>query len=275
VTGEEIALVVLIVAVTLSAAVALWVSSKRKGIVRANSAALDRLAALNSEFTPRLPKFSPIQYDFVEQVGSKAKFDRFDLTIMFYEQLSGVEAIVDHQLAERANAVAAHAAYMASYEQHRTALLGTSTSAELDPARFHKIERRLYERLRLREPHCVAQVTCTVTYTSPQGRNSYRRSAQWDFPQLGHGLAELRRVRTERSTTAFLRRQERNRMTSRLRAEVLRRDSSRCQMCGTTPHHGAIMHIDHIVPVSHGGTTVASNLQALCQDCNLGKSNVL
>lgn len=35
------------------------------------------------------------------------------------------------------------------------------------------------------------------------------------------------------------------------------------------------LHIDHIIPVSLGGPTKSYNLQFLCKDCNLHKSNKL
>jgi 5-methylcytosine-specific restriction endonuclease McrA len=38
---------------------------------------------------------------------------------------------------------------------------------------------------------------------------------------------------------------------------------------------GVTLHVDHIVPVSRGGLTLDDNLQTLCQECNLGKSNRL
>jgi 5-methylcytosine-specific restriction endonuclease McrA len=44
-------------------------------------------------------------------------------------------------------------------------------------------------------------------------------------------------------------------------------------MCGASASDGAVLHIDHITPVSHDGLTVPENLQTLCQSCNLGKSN--
>jgi hypothetical protein len=57
-----------------------------------------------------------------------------------------------------------------------------------------------------------------------------------------------------------------------LRYEVLHRDGFRCQACGAT-HRETRLHIDHIVPVSRGGSTVKDNLQVLCEACNLGKSD--
>ena len=46
----------------------------------------------------------------------------------------------------------------------------------------------------------------------------------------------------------------------------------RCRHCGK---YGSMsdMHADHIIPYSKGGRTTASNLQILCRDCNLKKSN--
>jgi hypothetical protein len=55
------------------------------------------------------------------------------------------------------------------------------------------------------------------------------------------------------------------------RFEVLHRADYTCQACGAKAADGAELHIDHIHPVSKGGTNDPSNLQALCRDCNLGK----
>lgn len=63
-------------------------------------------------------------------------------------------------------------------------------------------------------------------------------------------------------------------ISARLRFEILRRDSYRCQMCGCTATDGVRLHIDHRSPVSHGGTNTVDNLWTLCEPCNLGKSNL-
>lgn len=62
----------------------------------------------------------------------------------------------------------------------------------------------------------------------------------------------------------------------RLRFKVMQRDSFKCCICGRSPATtpGLELHIDHIKPWSKGGETVMENLQTLCQDCNLGKSDL-
>ncbi len=50
----------------------------------------------------------------------------------------------------------------------------------------------------------------------------------------------------------------------------------KCQACGASPSptNEVILHVDHILPKSKGGTDDPLNLQALCADCNLSKSNL-
>lgn len=65
----------------------------------------------------------------------------------------------------------------------------------------------------------------------------------------------------------------RKNISKKTRFEVLKRDSFSCQYCGASAPE-AILHIDHIKPVSKGGNDDILNLVTACSDCNLGKSNV-
>lgn len=60
-----------------------------------------------------------------------------------------------------------------------------------------------------------------------------------------------------------------------LRLQILNRDNFRCVFCGKSPATdiGTKLHIDHIHPFANGGKSVLENLQTLCEECNLGKSN--
>ena len=61
---------------------------------------------------------------------------------------------------------------------------------------------------------------------------------------------------------------------STVRYDVLKRDR-KCVLCGAAPEVDSAvrLHIDHIIPRSKGGSNDIGNLQVLCAECNLGKSN--
>lgn len=68
---------------------------------------------------------------------------------------------------------------------------------------------------------------------------------------------------------------QRSLVTDALREKIKKRDNYTCQICGASTYDfpDLILHIDHIKPVSKGGLTEESNLQTLCAQCNLHKSN--
>jgi hypothetical protein len=71
-------------------------------------------------------------------------------------------------------------------------------------------------------------------------------------------------------------------ITAQLRNLILERNGFTCQHCGASAHDAddleptkkVRLHIDHIIPISQGGTNDPSNLRVLCSNCNQGKSNV-
>lgn len=60
-----------------------------------------------------------------------------------------------------------------------------------------------------------------------------------------------------------------------LRYIALEKSGGACVLCGARASDGVQLHVDHIVPRSRniGLQYSLDNLQVLCQDCNLGKSN--
>ena len=64
----------------------------------------------------------------------------------------------------------------------------------------------------------------------------------------------------------------REHIPARLRHEVFQRDNYRCRECGAT-NKETTLEIDHIVPVSKGGTDSSRNLQALQWEENRKKSD--
>ena len=59
-----------------------------------------------------------------------------------------------------------------------------------------------------------------------------------------------------------------------LRWRVLERDDFTCQYCGQSAP-SVILGVDHIIPVSKGGSDEEENLRTACWSCNMGKGDWL
>lgn len=72
-------------------------------------------------------------------------------------------------------------------------------------------------------------------------------------------------------------------MTSKLRRQILERDGGTCQICGSAagedsgcePGKRCRLQVDHILPISQGGTDEPSNLRAVCVYFNKDKADVI
>ena len=63
---------------------------------------------------------------------------------------------------------------------------------------------------------------------------------------------------------------KRKSLGKKVRFDVFKRDEFSCQYCGrTTP--AVTLEIDHVIPVSEGGSDELHNLITACFDCNRGK----
>lgn len=67
---------------------------------------------------------------------------------------------------------------------------------------------------------------------------------------------------------------ERKAVSKKIRFEVFKRDSFRCQYCGRSAPD-VILEVDHIIPVAEGGKNDVMNLITSCRDCNRGKGKKL
>ena len=85
----------------------------------------------------------------------------------------------------------------------------------------------------------------------------------------------LKGIDFETTTKKYYTKNQRKQMTPQLRQQIIQRDNYTCQKCGKHMSDGVGLQIDHIIPISKGGKTVASNLQVLCSKCNGSKSNKL
>ena len=62
---------------------------------------------------------------------------------------------------------------------------------------------------------------------------------------------------------------ERGKVSNKMRFAIYERDGYRCRKCGS-PND---LEVDHIFPIAKGGKTEFNNLQTLCHQCNLLKSD--
>lgn len=76
----------------------------------------------------------------------------------------------------------------------------------------------------------------------------------------------------------------RPKVSNKRRTAVLQRDAYRCQHCGRSAAHEALLDVDHVIPVAiweqHGSDLPPfvhdeCNLQTLCTECNNGKNKAL
>jgi len=111
-----------------------------------------------------------------------------------------------------------------------------------------------------------------------QGREISRPDGELLISLLSSGAPMDRvpnNIPPHRSDAVRVTRRKTRQVPLSLRYKVLKRDDFRCVKCGRSPamEPGLQLHVDHVTPWSEGGDTVLDNLQCLCAECNLGKSN--
>ena len=112
---------------------------------------------------------------------------------------------------------------------------------------------------------------------------------EWDWKPKKENIPKLKTVSAKGNKNSGRKKQKRARVSrldnddfymSRewrsLRVRALEKYECKCMMCGRSPkEHSIVVHVDHIKPRSkHPELSLDfENLQLLCEDCNLGKSN--
>jgi len=96
------------------------------------------------------------------------------------------------------------------------------------------------------------------------------RAEGWDISNYNHEekgyiLKSLTKIESLRI---------REKINQKLRYQILNRDNSQCQRCGRKATDGAVLHVDHKIPVDWGGSSSEENLWTLCSECNQGKKNL-
>ena len=140
------------------------------------------------------------------------------------------------------------------------------------PFLFRFLEIITYKKFTLNPP-MESTINIKLIYKTPSGKNVYSKSYMYHFLSIKQTFNRIAEERKYKQSLDYQIRVERSKMTSSLRYDVLRRDNFKCKICGRSQIDGVRLHVDHVYPVSKGGLSVFSNLQTLCDECNMGKSN--
>lgn len=170
--------------------------------------------------------------------------------------------------------------YLAAYqgktllEQERDRLMLSLTDPM--PSMFYILNKqRLAKELGF-EPVSLVDInfqTYKFQYVSSGGNSSYEVSIVLDMENLERFIKYLGDIVRFRNSAKG----QRALMTPQLREKIKQRDNYTCQICGASAlnEKNLLIEIDHVIPISKGGTTTEGNLQALCWRCNRTKGATL
>jgi HNH endonuclease len=133
---------------------------------------------------------------------------------------------------------------------------------------------------------CLAEELVAVLAEHVANNSDHKAEPLWNRPD---GLKRFRRILAQQTGRTWNEDDE-QRLFDRVRMASMRHDRKpiraddllrllwntphECAKCGRRPPE-VKLHVDHIFPASRGGSSKYDNLQFLCADCNLAKSNKL
>ena len=141
-----------------------------------------------------------------------------------------------------------------------------------------KSQLEYYTQIAKRWPSITLRKHNVVSYSREDGRGVFRLLLEGATPPQKERLVELCELRISEYIDSMLklpwynRRGIREHIPGQLRYDVLAKSGGVCVACGVSAQQRAL-EVDHIVPVSMGGPTEISNLQALCYKCNAQKKD--
>ncbi len=270
--GEIITIVLISV---LIAGLIVWavIDNKNKNFVLGKSERINRLLKLNSSI--HFVSFSS-KYSNHQECNSKRQLDNFSINEYLIALIDSNEYFYRNLIQSIDKNINAYSDYI-----YRTTQIKSTATEEFCEqikfkySKFIKYEDRVFKSKILHKPQTEVTIYCKATYTSPAGRNHYWKDQSYSFSELKRYFDYTVKLKEQRQTRQYQIKVERAKMTDSLRYDILKRDHFRCQICGLSAQDGVKLHVDHIVPVAKGGKTIPSNLRALCDRCNMGKSDKL
>ena len=233
-------------------------------LIEHNSPRYLALLELNKEFDFTLPCAK--SYTYYIHAKSKAQFDHYNFDRFVEEKIeAGPDACLQY--------IQTLSAYQKKYTEYKDALLTLPPPASEKDATRSEIPYKFYKAAeaelvsKATQPFINHQLVCQCSYISPKGRTSLQRQQAYSLNDVVRHYNIVMRRLEEKNTKEC----QRKAMTNSMRYDVMKRDNFRCVLCGRSSADGAVLHVDHIVPIAKGGKSVPENLRTLCQECNSGK----
>ena len=110
-------------------------------------------------------------------------------------------------------------------------------------------------------------------YAHKKTRQKRKKNKQFQKPKITQEQIDGWKLKAQAKPSQLF---YKSREWREVRVAILEEYECKCMMCGCSPkEHGIVVHVDHIKPRStHPHLELRKdNLQILCEDCNLGKSN--
>ena len=238
-----------------------------------NSETLQNLFQINKNYSK---KFHPIKKHNIinEYYSKKYYFDKYTTRQIMFSKIYHEQTLFDSLKRKIKENLITYSNYKTEYDElSKTLTTSYKKEFKISKNRFEKIENKAFKKFMKNLPNNEIIYNVTLKYTSPKGRNTYSKNAEYNTSSIFKMLEEVRMLKEKEASKEFIKKKERNKLTKTLRYKILKRDNFSCEICGRTAEDGAKLHIDHVIPISKGGLTAEENLRVLCEKCNLGKGS--
>ena len=241
--------------------------------VERNSTALETLNEINRRFV--FSSFDPVS--LTDDYDNEWNFESVSCKDYLIYRLN--EPPIQNKIVRQIQEIAQNKRRYAAYHEEVAAISSFGefkiSPAKMKEARLNAFERKLFQS-RIQTPPDDFLCLVYLYRRSMSGRCYDIKSGQfreWDIKEI------LKRLRNKNGTFFndreiwnALCRVERGKVSNKMRFAVYERDGYRCKYCGRSGNV-AYLEVDHIFPISKGGKSTFNNLQTLCHECNVRKSN--
>lgn len=235
-----------------------------------NSLALKKLKGINQRYS-----FIRIQnFNMKHAYDNEVAFDNVSPQDYLIYQL----VLVGNEVYTAINCAAENSKLYALYcEEIKTCSFGEYGDVEVlkNTEKLLSVEKRLFDNEKY-SPTITLSILVTIYQTAINGDYRGKKSQIFNSNEI---LGLLDRVKNKKEDFYLdeeiwraICRVERGKVSNKMRFSIYKRDRYRCRKCGRSTDN---LEIDHIFPISKGGKSTYNNLQTLCHECNVLKSNTL